>query len=394
MDESDLGGAPPSPSTLTDIILSLHASLYGAKRSVDEIRGMVWRYYDNSAVFDSPVVLAHGRQHIADQFVLAFALPGLEVRSELRDVICSDFEFDGTRAGLIDHTVTVTLFPQLVGPAPESSESSRRTSGALTSQGSITPHPESPDDAPIIPLEAARSTWNAPDGLGRRPAWAFLYDVLRPSRFLRKLLSVELRILSRLEFNEAGRIVSGASSSSSAGPTSSHGKHHSSNHHSKHSYTSNRIHYGSIAPGGERQPFPQAQGQNMAFANGQVIGSGSNDSQEGLLQSLFGGSSSQSSQPTQSAPQYPNGQLDVPKPEEIRSAQHQQVIDQLEAQASASNVSPAQRSMIKASLSSLTATAQATAAHTSKSKGTKGSKHHSSASATSAPSNVTIECGC
>lgn len=49
IDESDLGTTPPSPSTLTDIILSLHASLYGAKRSVDEIRGMVWKYYDNSA---------------------------------------------------------------------------------------------------------------------------------------------------------------------------------------------------------------------------------------------------------------------------------------------------------------------------------------------------------
>jgi len=228
-----------------------------------------------TSVFDSPIVLAHGRQHIADQFVLAFALPGLEVRSELRDVICSDFEFDGTRAGLIDHTVTVTLFPQLVGQAPETSESARRTPGALTSQGSVTPHPffnyytavsaqdppgsshrrrlsshvtsplppmtprsthtngalnrasaeplptmslgpsalepvcesESSDEAPLIPLSATRSTWAAPNGLGRRPAWTFLYDLLRPSRTLRMLLSVELRILSRLEFNEAGRIV-------------------------------------------------------------------------------------------------------------------------------------------------------------------------------------------
>lgn len=55
IDENDLGAAPPSPSTLTDIILSLHASLYGAKRSVDEIRGMVWRYYDNSAGTCAPL---------------------------------------------------------------------------------------------------------------------------------------------------------------------------------------------------------------------------------------------------------------------------------------------------------------------------------------------------
>lgn len=236
-----------------------------------------------SPVFDSPIVLAQGRQRIADQFVLAFALPGLEVRSELRDVICSDFEFDGTRAGLIDHTVTVTLFPQLVGRPPENSEGARRTPGALASQGSITPHPffnyqaagstpgvpgpshrrrmssyvtspqqpsashgnaqtsggrhrapteppddvslgpsalepasvseSPPDDAPLpsliptVPLSGTRSHWSAPNGLGRRPAWAFVCDMLHPSHALRMLLSVELRLLSRLEFNEAGRIV-------------------------------------------------------------------------------------------------------------------------------------------------------------------------------------------
>lgn len=42
-------GAPPSPSTLTDIILTLHASMYGAKRSVDEIREVVDRYYERDA---------------------------------------------------------------------------------------------------------------------------------------------------------------------------------------------------------------------------------------------------------------------------------------------------------------------------------------------------------
>jgi hypothetical protein len=36
---------------------------------------------------------AHGRDQIANQFIMAFALPGMDVTSELRDVICSDFEF-------------------------------------------------------------------------------------------------------------------------------------------------------------------------------------------------------------------------------------------------------------------------------------------------------------
>lgn len=139
--ESDMGGAPPSPSTLTDIILSLHGSLYGAKRQICEIHEMVRRYYDSNAVFDSPLVSAHGRDRIIDQFVLAFALPLLHVRSELRDVICSDFEFDGTRAGIIHHTITVTLFPNLFGLPTTSSSQDLFTPGTATSFGGNTPLP-------------------------------------------------------------------------------------------------------------------------------------------------------------------------------------------------------------------------------------------------------------
>ncbi|PKI83646.1 hypothetical protein MVES_002590 [Malassezia vespertilionis] len=139
-DLDDLGtDALPSPSTLTDIILNLHASLYGAKRSVEEIREMVRRYYDGDAVFDSPLVSVHGRNRILDQFILTFAFPGLDVRSELRDVICSDFEFDGTRAGIIDHTVTVSLFPFFFGRRTDAEKRYRH--GPHMATGSVTPHP-------------------------------------------------------------------------------------------------------------------------------------------------------------------------------------------------------------------------------------------------------------
>jgi len=40
---------PPSPSTLTDIILGLHGTLYGGKRLPDEVRQMVGRYYETDA---------------------------------------------------------------------------------------------------------------------------------------------------------------------------------------------------------------------------------------------------------------------------------------------------------------------------------------------------------
>lgn len=112
---SAAGGGLPSPSTLTDILLGLHSTLYGAKKSPEEVKEMVGRYYDADAIFESPLLAAKGREQIANQFIMAFALPGLDVTSELRDVICSDFEFDGTRAGIIDQTISVTILPSVFG---------------------------------------------------------------------------------------------------------------------------------------------------------------------------------------------------------------------------------------------------------------------------------------
>lgn len=47
--QSSSGGGLPSSSTLTDILLGLHSTLYGAKRSPEEVREMVWRFYDADA---------------------------------------------------------------------------------------------------------------------------------------------------------------------------------------------------------------------------------------------------------------------------------------------------------------------------------------------------------
>lgn len=40
---------PPSPSSLTDTILGLHSTLYGGKRSPEEVEEMVARYYESDA---------------------------------------------------------------------------------------------------------------------------------------------------------------------------------------------------------------------------------------------------------------------------------------------------------------------------------------------------------
>ena len=208
-------------------------------------------------VFDSPLVTAQGRERIMHQFALAFAISGLCVRSELRDVICSDFEFDGTRAGIIDQVITVSFLPNLLGieetpsVAPSSAHSnitphpfanysmpsansvlrrhsqssagispSARTALGLTEKSRANLHTMGPDAGILSPLEmegpmlpvssgvaSTHKHWTAPPGLGRQPLWLLLYDLVNPVHALRSLMSVKMRLLSRLEFNEAGRIV-------------------------------------------------------------------------------------------------------------------------------------------------------------------------------------------
>lgn len=310
---------PPSPSTLTDVILGLHNTFYSCKRRPEEVKEMVSRYYEKGAVFESPLLSAHGRDQIANQFIMAFALPGMDVQSELRDVICSDFEFDGTRAGIIDHTITVTLFPSLFGPStakstpdPGASDANRtpRASyplsasafpmtphpfidyGASSAYSRVASHPHSPTtpfslsslwgggsrpltpgqgpaangirplsgtsanpvntppsvnggdldasasssstahamfnnltngssahhyvDAdtvqqqlasrPSIPADALTPHWTS-EGLGRQTLRTLLWSLFHPRAVLKSLCSIQLRVMSRLEFNDAGLIV-------------------------------------------------------------------------------------------------------------------------------------------------------------------------------------------
>ncbi|CBQ71456.1 conserved hypothetical protein [Sporisorium reilianum SRZ2] len=320
--DAGFSAGPPSPSTLTDVILGLHSTFYSCKRKPEEVKEMVSRYYERGAVFESPLLSAHGRTQIANQFMMAFALPGMDVQSELRDVICSDFEFDGTRAGIIDHTITVTLFPSLFGsssskptPDPNASDVNRTPRASYPMSASafpMTPHPfidygansaysrvasrpHSPttpfsissiwggsrphtpghapsagvsgmrplsgtsayptntppsvngqdfdpsastsatptsnallnsltngssthhyvdaelvqqqlDSRPPIPADALTPHWTSP-GLGRQTLRTLLWSLFHPRAVLKSLCSIQLRVMSRLEFNDAGLIV-------------------------------------------------------------------------------------------------------------------------------------------------------------------------------------------
>ncbi|PWN43498.1 hypothetical protein IE81DRAFT_288630 [Ceraceosorus guamensis] len=314
--EGHFSHGPPSPSTLTDIILGLHSTLYGGKRSADEVRQMVQHYYEYDALFESPLLAAVGREQIANQFIMAFALPGMDVTSELRDVICSDFEFDGTRAGIIDQTISVTFLPSLFGSAPPKSTARTPAPGATShaAHSSLTPHPflnyasgssaypapnndgsssvfsrfgfggggaaKSGPHSPVTPYSLWGSSrphtpgpghsirpmssgpgssaphsahpWHARastppsvngdydedeqysygdaegdgvttvmhrptqpavvphwshEGLGRSTVSSFVWGLFHPRQVLRHLCTIQLRLMSRLEFNDAGRIV-------------------------------------------------------------------------------------------------------------------------------------------------------------------------------------------
>lgn len=260
----------------------------------------------HTSVFESPLLSAHGREQVANQFIMAFALPGIDVTSELRDVICSDFEFDGTRAGIIDQTISVTFLPSIFGSdagvspsAYPQGPSDRQTPGLhIPSHSAITPHPfadyctpsisafghiqHSPttpfnlnhlwgggssrphtpgehgpvvigsgvrpfttsisslshnDSAPLsikneddynlrpnsvfagaehaggsnfsrlkMPLDAILPHWGS-EGLGRSTVSKFLWGLLHPRAVLKQLCTIHLRLMSRLEFNDAGHII-------------------------------------------------------------------------------------------------------------------------------------------------------------------------------------------
>ena len=57
-----------------------------------------------------------------------------------------------------------------------------------------------------LPLGADSLRWSA-DGLGRASLWVVLGRLLSPRQLLYNALTVKLRVLSRLELNETGRIV-------------------------------------------------------------------------------------------------------------------------------------------------------------------------------------------
>lgn len=59
---------------------------------------------------------------------------------------------------------------------------------------------------PAMPAEALTPHWSA-GGLGRGSLRGFIWGLLHPRAALRSLCSIQLRLLSRLEFNDAGKIV-------------------------------------------------------------------------------------------------------------------------------------------------------------------------------------------
>ncbi len=129
----------------------------------------VSRYYESGAVFESPLLSAHGRDQIANQFI--WHLPcryGCTSRSCVT-LFAPISRFDGTRAGIIDHTVTVTLLPALFG-----SSASKPTPDADASDVNRTPRASYPLSAsasayPMTPHLSLTTPYSAFSRFASRP---------------------------------------------------------------------------------------------------------------------------------------------------------------------------------------------------------------------------------
>ncbi|KAL8286319.1 hypothetical protein RQP46_004807 [Phenoliferia psychrophenolica] len=177
----DQPSRPQSPSFHINAVVDLHATLYGgAGKDRAAISALVWDMYDTNAVFENPVTMARGPETIVDLFSLLGVVPG-DMWSELGDICESPSYVDGSRLVTVSHT----LHYRLLG-----SSSPTATSAELRASDSFYSVP----------------THHAVSEEGRWPLSHILRQ-LRPRNIVDHLSTLNIKLYSRLEFNETGRIT-------------------------------------------------------------------------------------------------------------------------------------------------------------------------------------------
>ncbi|GAA97112.1 uncharacterized protein L969DRAFT_96993 [Mixia osmundae IAM 14324] len=200
----------PSANFYRATLAEIHQVLYsGSSVEREDIIETVERCYETAAVFENPLTRAEGKQSIADQFQLLALLPGT-VWSELNDV-CERESFDGNRVLLLSHTLNLALLPSM-HEALNGNYGVRYANPSYppTPWSSMTPATRTP--APGTPIRASFAEFRSPEHeeapMAARP-WPIraAVSLFHPKRIVSALTSVQLKVVTRLEFNEAGRIT-------------------------------------------------------------------------------------------------------------------------------------------------------------------------------------------
>ncbi|EFP90720.2 uncharacterized protein PGTG_16746 [Puccinia graminis f. sp. tritici CRL 75-36-700-3] len=224
-DEADddylsVDSAFPSSNTYTlQAIVEIYESLYKFQRERTEeqeiqVVACITKWYDLNSVFENPFTRANGIESIVNQFLLMSLIPG-HICSELGD-ICQSDDNSGNRVVVFSHTLHFNL---LGNRAFNPDRTSVNTPYGLSV--APTPHAGTPNVISRFPsfhsaiLARAGSAATIEERVlpvsrtGRGTTWpiSWMFSHLSPSRMINDLVRFDLKLSTRLEFNEQARIV-------------------------------------------------------------------------------------------------------------------------------------------------------------------------------------------
>ncbi|KAH9464340.1 hypothetical protein H4Q26_012458 [Puccinia striiformis f. sp. tritici PST-130] len=215
-------------NTYQQAIIEIYESLYQFQRERNDsqeaqVVDCISKWYELNAVFENPFTRAVGIQAIVNQFSLMSFLPG-QIWSELGD-ICESEDYNGNRVVIFSHTLHFDLLgstdlnssttgmqtPYLSVPVTPHGGGTPGTmmntrypsfqSAIYARMGSTSSGPQSTTLSQR--LKATRS------GRESETTWPlyWLISHLSPSQIKNNLFKFDLKLATRLQFNEQARIV-------------------------------------------------------------------------------------------------------------------------------------------------------------------------------------------
>ncbi|KNZ52314.1 hypothetical protein VP01_361g7 [Puccinia sorghi] len=206
-------------NTYQQAIVEIYESLYQFQRERTDLQegqvvDCISKWYELNAVFENPFTRASGIHAIVNQFSLMSLLPG-HIWSELGD-ICESEDYNGNRVVIFSHTLHFDLL----------GSTEKQATGTQTPYLSVppTPHVGTPNMHSRFPMfqsaVVARMAMGSqltldqrlrvPQQGGQGTTWPiqWLISHLSPKSLGTKLARFDLKLSTRLQFNEQARIVS------------------------------------------------------------------------------------------------------------------------------------------------------------------------------------------